>query len=39
MLSIYPDIREAPMFGCPAFFSGRAMVACVYGDDSAIQVR
>lgn len=31
------SIREAPMFGCPAFFLGRRMVACIYGD--AVGVR
>ena len=31
-------IREAPMFGCPAFFFGRRMVACIYGDEVGIKL-
>ncbi|CAD6561999.1 hypothetical protein LMG28727_07620 [Paraburkholderia kirstenboschensis] len=28
----YGDIHERAMFGCPGFFAGTAMVACVYGN-------
>ncbi|MGF6369695.1 hypothetical protein OKW40_002445 [Paraburkholderia sp. RAU6.4a] len=30
--SQYGDIHERAMFGCPGFFAGKAMAACVYGD-------
>lgn len=32
ILASVRSIREAPMFGCPAFFLGRRMVVCIYGD-------
>lgn len=28
----YGDIHERAMFGCPGFFAGTAMVACVYSN-------
>ena len=32
------DVREGRMFGHPAFFVGRRMFACVYGDGVGIKV-
>ncbi len=33
----YPDIRESTMFGGPAFFVGRRLVACIAGDRVAVK--
>ena len=38
LLSVHADIRAGQMFGCPAFFLGRRMVACVYGDEVGIKL-
>ncbi len=38
LLSGHADIRERKMFGCPAFFLGRRMVACIYGDEVGIKL-
>lgn len=32
------DVRQGHMFGFPAFFVGRRMFACVYGDGIGIKV-
>jgi len=33
-----PGIKRRPMFGCPAFFAGRRMFACVYGDQVGLKL-
>jgi hypothetical protein len=33
-----PSIRTGQMFGCPAVFLGRRMVACVYGNSIGAKV-
>jgi len=33
----YPDVRESTMFGGPAFFVGRRLVACVSGERVALK--
>jgi hypothetical protein len=38
LLSGHPGIRERRMFGCPAFFLDRRMVACIYGDEVGIKL-
>jgi hypothetical protein len=35
----HDDIHERAMFGCPGFFAGTAMVACVYGDQIVLKLR
>ncbi len=32
------DVREGRMFGYPAFFVGRRMFACIYGDGVGLKV-
>lgn len=32
------DVREGRMFGYPAFFAGRRMFACIYGDGVGLKV-
>ncbi|SEI63561.1 TfoX/Sxy family protein [Paraburkholderia diazotrophica] len=34
----YDAITERKFFGCPAFFVGRRMAACVYGDTIALKL-
>lgn len=34
----YPQVREGRMFGYPAFFVGRRMFACVYGDGVGVKL-
>ncbi|RKE25246.1 TfoX-like protein [Paraburkholderia sp. BL23I1N1] len=36
--SQYDDIHERAMFGCPGFFAGTSMVACVYGDQIVLKL-
>ena len=38
LLTRHEDVREGRMFGYPAFFIGRRMFACVYGDGVGIKV-
>jgi hypothetical protein len=38
LLSSHEDVREGRMFGLPAFFAGRRMFACIYGDGVGIKV-
>lgn len=34
----YPEVREGRMFGHPAFFVGKKMFACVYGDGVGLKL-
>jgi hypothetical protein len=36
--AISPEIRAGQMFGCPAIYVGRRMVACVYGRAIGLKV-
>ena len=38
LLADRKDVREGRMFGYPAFFVGRRLFACVYGDGIGIKV-
>jgi hypothetical protein len=38
LLSVHPGISSGQMFGCPAFFLGRRMVACIYGDQVGVKL-
>jgi len=38
LLGSEAGVRERKMFGCPAFFFERRMVACVYGDEIGLKV-
>lgn len=38
MLLELPDVRRGRMFGVPAFYAGKKMFACVYGDIIGIKV-
>lgn len=38
ILRAYPEVREGTMFGYPAFFVGRRMFACVYGEGVGIKL-
>ena len=38
LLSVYPEVREGRMFGHPAWFVGRRMFACVYGDGVGLKL-
>lgn len=38
LLSRHTGIRERQMFGCPAFFLDRRMVACVYGNEVGLKL-
>lgn len=38
LLAGYPQVREGRMFGYPAFFVGKRMFACVYGDGVGIKL-
>lgn len=38
LLAIYPEVREGRMFGHPAWFVGRRMFACVYGDGVGLKL-
>jgi hypothetical protein len=33
-----PGVREGKMFGVPAFYVGRRLFACVYGDVAGVKV-
>ena len=38
LLAHDPEVRAGVMFGCPAFFLGRRMLACVYGDEVGVKL-
>ncbi len=38
LLAEIRDVREGRMFGYPAFFVGRRMFACIYGDGVGLKV-
>jgi hypothetical protein len=38
LLSDLPDVRQATMFGFPAFLVGRKLFACVYGNGVAVKL-
>jgi len=39
LLRSLSGVRRGVMFGHPAFFAGRRMFACVYGDGVAVRLR
>ncbi len=38
LLAVHPEVREGRMFGHPAWFVGRRMFACVYGDGVGLKL-
>jgi hypothetical protein len=34
----HPDVRKGKMFGYPAFYIGRRMIACVYQDEIGLKL-
>lgn len=38
MVAGQPGMREAKMFGCPAFFLGRRLVACIYEAEVGVKL-
>lgn len=38
LLAAFPEVREGRMFGHPAWFVGRRMFACVYGDGVGLKL-
>lgn len=38
MLRTYPQVREGRMFGHPAFYVGKKMFACLYGDGVGLKL-
>lgn len=38
LFSEYPEVRSGSMFGYPAFFRGRRMFLCVYGDGIGLKL-
>ena len=38
LLAVYPEVREGRMFGHPAWFVGRRMFACVYGEGVGLKL-
>ena len=38
LLAAYPEVREGRMFGHPAWFVGRRMFACVYGEGVGLKL-
>lgn len=38
LLAPYPEVREGRMFGYPAFFVGKRMFACLYGEGLGLKL-
>lgn len=38
MVGGLPGVRQGKMYGCPAFYAGKKLFACVYGDGLAVKV-
>ena len=38
LLKSYPEVREGQMFGYPAFFVGKRMFACIYGQGVGLKL-